>query len=130
MVNKYRNANKDLKEYKATKVKSGTAKNGSPYTLFTIADKINKPDDTVAYDYYTVFSWQEDLRLADDDKIAFEEITAIEVKEDVYNGKTSLKKTIFADVKVTQTNSPNNVQVVGESKDGDPFDNLGDNLPF
>lgn len=130
MINKYKNANKDLKEFTAKKVKSGTAKNGAAYTVFTISDKINKPDGSSTYDYYSVFSWQEDLRLSDGDKVVFEEITAIEIKEDVYNGKTSIKKTIFADVKITQTNNPNKVEVVGESKDGDPFDSLGDNLPF
>lgn len=129
MINKYKNANNDLKEYKVSKVKSGTAKNGSNYTVFTIADRINKPDGTVGYDNYSVFSWQEDLRLSDGDKVAFEEITALEVKEDEYNGKTYLKKTIFADVKITESTNPNKVEVV-ESDDSNPFGGSGDNLPF
>ena len=129
MINKYKNANKDLKEYKASKVKVGTAKNGKQYTVFTISDKINKPDGTSVYEYYSIFSWQEDLRLSDGDKIAFEEITALEVVEDEYNGKTYLKKTIFADVKITESTNPNKVEVVeGDKKD--PFDISDDNLPF
>lgn len=131
MINKYKNANKDLKEFTAKKVKSGTAKNGSQYTVFTIADKINKPDGSSTYDYYSVFSWQENLNLCDGDKVVLEEITAIEVKEDVYNGKTSIKKTIFADVKITQRANPNNVKIVGGNNDSDPFNgDSSDSLPF
>lgn len=128
MINKYKNANNDLKEYKVSKVKTGVARNDKPYTVFTIADRINKPDGTVGYDNYSVFSWQEDLRLSDGDKIAFEEITALEVKEDEYNGKKYLKKTIFASVKITQSETPNKVDVV-ESDDKDPFDGSSE-LPF
>lgn len=128
MINKYKNANNDLKEYKVSKVKCGTAKNDKPYTVFTISDKITKPDGSSAFDYYSVFSWQEDLKLLDGDKIAFEEITALEVKEDEYNGKTYLKKTIFASVKVTQSTSPNQVDIV-ENDNKDPFGS-DDNLPF
>lgn len=128
MINKYKNANNELKEYKVSKVKCGTAKNDKPYTVFTISDKITKPDGSSTFDYYSVFSWQEDLRLSDGDKIAFEEITALEVKEDEYNGKTYLKKTIFANVKITQSETPNKVDVV-ENDNKDPFGS-DDNLPF
>ena len=128
MINKYKNANNDLKEYKVSKVKCGTAKNDKPYTVFTVSDKVTSADGSSTFDYYSIFSWQEDLRLNDGDKITFEEITAVEVKEDEYNGKKYIKKTIFANVKITQSTSPNKVDVV-ESDDKDPFGG-DDNLPF
>lgn len=130
MINKYKNANKDLKEYKVSKVKSGTAKNGSQYTIFTISDKINKADGSSTYEYYSVFSWQQDLRLNDGDKIVFEDITALEVVEEEYNGKKYLKRTVFADVKITVSANPNNVEVVGGDNNASFGDIDNDNLPF
>lgn len=127
MISKYKNANKELKEYKAKRVKQGTAKNGKPYTLFNVSDKITKEDGSAAYENYTVFSWQEGIKLADDDKVTFNDITALEVKEREYNGKTYIDKTIFADINVISAN-PNQVDVVGDLPD---FSEIGgDNLPF
>ena len=88
MVNKYRNANKDLKEYKASRVKTGTSKNGAKYTVFQIADKIKKADGTNAFDNYSIFTWQDDINLNENDKIAIVDITGLEVKQSEYNGKT------------------------------------------
>ena len=127
MINKYRNANKDLKEYKASRVKSGTAKNGAKYTVFQIADKIKKPDGTNAFDNYSIFTWQDDINLNENDKIAIVDITGLEVKQSEYNGKTYLDKTIFAEIKITESASPNKVEVVGNMPN---FGNSEDSLPF
>ena len=126
MINKYRNSNKDLKEYKIKKVKDGTAKNGSKYTMCQISDAKKRENGTYEYDNYTVFTWQ-DIVLYDGDKIVLEDIYAIEVAENEYNGKKYLKKTIFADIKVTAQANPNKVEVVGELPS---LDDLGDTLPF
>lgn len=127
MIDKYRNSNKDLKEYKVKDVKVGTAKSGKQYTMCKISDCKKKEDGTFEYDNYTLFIWQENLGLEDGDKIALEDITSIEVVENEYNGKKYLKKTIFAEVKITAKANPNKVEVVGGNTD--PMDNL-DILPF
>lgn len=127
MINKYKANSKDLKEYKVSKVKQGTAKNGSTYTMCQIADAKKKEDGSFSYDNYTVFSWQSDIRIEDGDKITINDITAIEVAENEYNGKKYLKKTIFADINVIPQN-PNKVEVVGDLPD---FNTIDDNsLPF
>ena len=127
MINKYRNANKDLKEYKVSRVKSGNAKNGAKYTVFQIADKIKKADGTNAFDNYSIFTWQDDINLNENDKIAIVDITGLEVKQSEYNGKTYLDKTIFAEIKITESANPNKVEVVGDMPS---FGNNTDDLPF
>lgn len=127
MINKYQSNGKALKEYKAKNVKTGTAKNGSTYTMCQISD-CKKIDDDFVYNNYALFSWQEDLRLEDGDKIVIDEITALEVEETEYNGKPSVKKTIFADIHVTVPANPNKVEVVGELPNLD--DDMGEILPF
>lgn len=127
MINKYQSNGKVLKEYKAKNVKTGTAKNGSTYTMCQISD-CKKVDDDFVYNNYALFSWQEDLRLEDGDKIVIDEITALEVEETEYNGKSSVKKTIFADIHVTVPANPNKVEVVGELPSFD--DNASETLPF
>lgn len=127
MINKYRNANKDLKEYKVSRVKTGSAKNGAKYTVFQIADKIKKADGTNAFDNYSIFTWQDDINLNENDKIAIVDITGLEVKQSEYNGKTYLDKTIFAEIKITESASPNKVEVVGDMPS---FGNNTDDLPF
>lgn len=126
MINKYKPNGTDLKEYKASRVKQATAKNGKPFTVFNIADKITNPDGSTAYDNYSIFSWQEDIRVEDGDKITINDIKALEVKEEEYNGKKYLKKTIFADINVISAN-PNKVEVVGDLPG---LDDIGDQLPF
>ena len=128
MIHKYKNSNREPKQYKATKVKSGTAKNGKPYTMFTIADS-TKTDNGWDNDYYQIFSWQPNLKLVDNDKIEIVDIEAIEIKEQEYNGKPYLKKTIFADVKVIPTNpEPPKTDVVEDLPELAPIDD--DSLPF
>lgn len=99
MINKYKNSNKEPKQYKVSRVKQGVAKNGASYTFCSIADS-KKIDNQWVNEYYSIFSWQPNLDLKDDDLIELTEINALEVKEDEYNGKKSIKKTIFADIKV------------------------------
>ena len=127
MINKYQANGKVLKEYKAKNVKTGTAKNGSTYTMCQISD-CKKIDDDFVYNNYSLFSWQEDLQLEDGDKIVIDEITALEVEETEYNGKQSVKKTIFADIHVTVPANPNKVEVVGDLPNLDDDSDLG--LPF
>lgn len=128
MINKFKNANKEPKQYKVTKVKSGTAKNGKPYTMFTIADS-TKTENGWNNEYYQIFSWQPDLKLVDGDKIEILDIEALEVKESEYNGKPQIKKTIFADVKVIPANpQPPTTDVVDGLPDLAPIDD--DTLPF
>lgn len=128
MINKYIAGGKKLKEYKVKNCKQGTAKNGSTYTMCNIADSKKKEDGTYEYDNYTLFCWQEDLKLEDGDKIVLEDIYAIEISENEYNGKIYLKKTIFADIKVTVQVNPNKVEVVGDLPDFEPISD--DTLPF
>lgn len=116
MINKYKAGGKDLKDYKVKNVKTGTAKNGSKYTMCQITDAKKKENGTYEYDNYTVFTWQ-DIVLEDDDKIVLEDIYSIEVANTEYNGKTYLKKTLFADIKITAHANPNKVEVVGELPD-------------
>lgn len=104
MINKYKNANKDLKQYKVSRVKSATASNGRPFTVFNIADA-KQVNGQWVYDNYSVFSWQPELKLKDDDKIEFVDIEAFEVKKETYNGQEIIKKTIFADVRVVGAQS-------------------------
>lgn len=129
MLNKYQFNGTDLKEYKVSRVKQNTAKNGKPYTVFQIADKIKQPDGTNKFDNYSIFSWQEDINLADGDKIVLTDIKALEVKEDTYQGKLQINKTVFADIKITQSNAtPKQPEVVDN---GLPFEPIDDSrLPF
>ena len=126
MINKYRNANKEFKEYKVSRVKTGTTKTGSPYTVFTIADSF-LVNGARMYDNYTVFSWQSDIALKDGDKVQLVDITGVEVKEEEWQGKKSVKKTLFAEVVV--------IPAEGSANGGDipadlmPIDN-GSELPF
>lgn len=129
MINKYQANGKDLKEYKAKNVKVGTAKNGKAYTMCQISDAKKQDDGTFEYDNYTLFSWQEDLRLEDGDRIVMDDITALEVVESEYNGKQYLKKTIFADIHVTVPVNPNKVEVVGDLPNLDDNDD-SNTLPF
>ena len=125
-MNRYK-ANKELKEYKVSRVKKGIAKNGTNYTTFSVADS-QVVNGVRQYDNYTVFAWQ-DLKMADGDKIVFEDILGWDFKEREYNGKKYLDKTIFATVRVT-TNSAeaNKVEVVGELPKFDDSESSG--LPF
>lgn len=88
------------KEFKASKVKQGTTKTNRPYTIFNIADSKKGENGQYTYDNWTVFSMQDDLMVNDGDKIVVDKITGIDVKEDEYNGTKTLKKTIFAEVRV------------------------------
>jgi hypothetical protein len=100
MINKYATADKSkLKEYQAIKIQHKETKNGKPFTMFTIADSKKNDDNTWNNEYYTVFVWK-CLNIEDKDKITFDDILAIEIKEDEYNGNKSIKRTIFADVSV------------------------------
>lgn len=126
MINKYKNSNNELKEYKVSRVKSGTAKNGKTYTMCQIADSKKNEDGSFSYENYSVFSWQEGIVLEDGDKITFKDITALEVIESEYNGKKTLQRTIFADINVISAN-PNKV-VVEDIPDFKPIDE--DVLPF
>jgi hypothetical protein len=129
MINKYTaGANKTPKEYKVKNCKTGTAKNGATYTMCNISDAKKKEGGGYEYDNYTVFTWQEDIKLEDNDKIVFEDIYALEVANNEYNGKTYLKKTIFADIKVTAQANPNKVEVVGDLPNFDAISE--DTLPF
>ena len=129
MLNKYQFNSTELKEYKVSRVKQNVAKNGKPYTVFQIADKIKQPDGTNKFDNYSIFSWQEDINLADGDKIVLTDIKALEVKEDTYQGKLQINKTVFADIKITQSNAtPKQPEVVDN---GLPFEPITDEtLPF
>ena len=127
MINKYRNANKDLKEYKVSRVKTGTSKNGANYTIFQISDTKKDENGKNIYDNYSVFSWQENLNLNENDKIAILDITGIEIKINEFNNKTYIDKTLFAEIKITQQASPNKVEVVGDMPS---FGNNTDDLPF
>lgn len=129
MLNKYQFNSTELKEYKVSRVKQKTAKNGKSYTVFQIADKIKQPDGTNKFDNYSIFSWQEDINLADGDKIVLTDIKALEVKEDTYQGKLQINKTVFADIKITQSNAtPKQPEVVDN---GLPFEPIPDDvLPF
>lgn len=127
MINKYQAGNKNLKEYKVKSPKSGTAKNGASYTVFQVSDAKKKQDGTYEYDNYSVFTWQSDIKLEEGDKIGFEDISALEVVENEYNGKKYLKKTIFADIKILSQANPNKVEVVGDLPN---IDDIGDSLPF
>ena len=128
MINKYKNQNKELKEYKVSRVKQGTAKNGCKYTMLQISDPKKQENGQYIYDYYGVFSWQQDLVVEDGDKIVFEDITAIEIVENEWNGKKTIKRTIFADVRVSSPATPNKVEVVGDLPDISAIDD--DILPF
>lgn len=128
MINKYKAGSKNLKEYKVKNAKSGTAKNGATYTMCQISDAKKRENGTYEYDNYTVFTWVADLKLEDGDKIVLEDIYAIEVAENEYNGKKYLKKTIFADIKVTAQANPNKVEVVGDLPNFDAISD--DTLPF
>lgn len=105
MLNKYQFNSTELKEYKVSRVKSGTAKNGNTYTVFQIADKIKQPDGTNKFDNYSIFTWQDDINLADGDKIVLTDIKALEVKEGEWGGTKKIDKTVFADIKITQSNA-------------------------
>lgn len=127
MVSKYKNEQKELKEYKATRIKNGNDKNGKPYTVFTIADS-KKIDNNWKSEYYSVFSYQENLKIAEEDKITFDEILAIEVKEAEYQGNKTLKRTIFANVNVIPQNKQSqDIEIVDCPIDDDAS---GDDLPF
>ncbi|MGN0961034.1 MAG: hypothetical protein ACI4PF_02400 [Christensenellales bacterium] len=127
MINKYKNADNELKEYKASKVSTGSAKNGKPYTVFNIADA-KQVGGEWKYDNYTIFSWQPNLQIENGDKVTFDEITALEVKEEEYNGEMRLKKTIFANVKVIKKEPENKtIDIIDDLQPLDPND---DTLPF
>lgn len=128
MINKYMANGKDLKEYKIKNCRQGTAKNGATYNMCQISDSKKGENGNYIYDNYTLFTWQDGIKLADNDKIVIEDITALEVVENEYNGKKYLKKTIFADIRVTQSANPNKVEVVGELPNLEPIPD--DILPF
>ena len=128
MLSRYKNANKDLKEYRVSKVKAGTTRKGGEYTVFTIADSRLGDDGNRVYDNYTVFSWQKGLNLQEEDRVVLEDVSAIDVREEEYAGKKYIKKVLHADVRITQSANPNKVEVVGDLPD---FDNIDpDSLPF
>lgn len=129
MLNKYQFNGTDLKEYKVSRVKQGKAKNGNEYTVFQIADKIKQPDGTNKFDNYSIFTWQPDINLADGDKIVLTDIKGLEVKESEWNGTKKIDKTVFADIKITQSNAtPKQPEVVDNGVAFDPID--PDSLPF
>ena len=127
MINKYKVGGKELKEHKVKGVKSGTSKTGSDYTICQITESKKKEGGGYDYDTFTVFTWAKDLNLEEDDKIVLEDIYAIDVVENEFNGKKYLKKTIFANIKITAKANPNKVDVVGDLPN---IDNIPEPLPF
>lgn len=125
MINKYQKDGKTKKEYKISFVKEGQGKDGRPYTMLGIADCKKQPDETFKYENYAVFTYQT-VSAQKGDKLTFGEIKALEVEESEYQGKASLRRTIFADVEII-TQTPNRVEVVDN---GDIFDGNDDFLPF
>lgn len=122
MINKYINRNKELKEYMVYKVKHGTTKNGSLYTTFAIKDSIKLADGSFSAEFYNVFVW-EALKINDRDKIAFNDIEALEVKTVTFNGKTQMQRTIFATVNVILQNE------IAPTSNANPFKEPAD-APF
>jgi hypothetical protein len=86
-------------------VRHGTAKNGNPYTTFTISDSKKDASGNWQSEYYTVFVWS-CLNVNDKDKIEFKEIQALEVEEKTYNGSKRINRTIFAAVDVVGNSIP------------------------
>ena len=125
MINKYKNSNKDLKQYRVSRVRTGVASNGKSFTVFNIADA-KQINGQWVYDNYSVFSWQPGLRLKDDDRIEFVDIEALEVKKDNYNGQEQIQKTIFADVRVVGQPATQGVEIV----DAPMTEIAPDDLPF
>jgi hypothetical protein len=106
MINVYAGTDKaKKKQYTAINVRHGTAKNGSPYTTFTISDNKKDANGNWQSEYYTVFVWS-CLNLNDKDKIEFREIQALEVEEKIYNGNKRVNRTIFAEVDIVGRSQP------------------------
>ena len=129
MFNRYQFNGKDLKEYKVSRVKSKVSKNGKPYTVFQIASQEKQPDGTNKFDNQSIFSWQEDLNLADGDKIVITDVKGWDCKLDTYNGQTTVSKLFYCDVKITQSNAtPKQPEVVDNGLGA--LEDLSDSLPF
>ena len=129
MFNRYQFNGKDLKEYKVSRVKSKVSKNGKPYTVFQIASQEKQPDGTNKFDNQSICSWQEDLNLADGDKIVLTDVIGWDIKQNTYNGQTVIDKLFNCKVKITQSNAtPKQPEVVGNDL---PFEPIPDDiLPF
>lgn len=123
MLNRYKNANKELKEFKVSRINKGSTRNGKEYTVFQIADSKKDANDNRIYDNWGVFVWH-NLDINEGDKITLDEISALDTDTKTVNGKTYINKTIFASVTVIPA-EPKDVDVVGELQ---PIDD--DNLPF
>lgn len=129
MINVYKNANKDRKQYKVKGVSRGTTKNGGSYTKFRINDnKMNQQTKQWNNQVYNVFVWK-DVPLKDDDMIEFLEIQALECEEKEWQGQKRIERTIFADVKLSSTSNTTQIKTQQGSIDElAPEDD--ENLPF
>lgn len=130
MINKYKNAEKELKDYRASKIHKGTTKNGKAYTNFTIADA-KQVNGQWVYEDYTVWSYQEGLDVQENDRVQLLDIVAVEANESEYNGKKFVKRTIFADVKVIPSGNrvPAQPEIIANPL-ADDGGLLADQLPF
>ena len=125
MLNRYKNANKELKEFKVSRINKGSTRNGKKYTVFQIADSKKDANDNRIYDNWGVFVWH-NLDINEGDKITLDEISALDTDTKTVDGKTYVNKTIFASVTVIPA-EPKGVEVVGELQ---PLDDLSGELPF
>ena len=125
MLNRYKNANKELKEFRVSRINKGSTRNGKEYTVFQIADSKKDANDNRIYDNWGVFVWH-NLDINEGDKITLDEISALDTDTKTVNGKTYVNKTIFASVTVIPA-EPKAVEVVGELQ---PLDDLSGELPF
>lgn len=123
MLNRYKNANKELKEFKVSRINKGSTRNGKEYTVFQIADSKKDENDNRIYDNWGVFVWH-NLDINEGDKITLDDISALDTEQKTINGKLYFNKTIFGSVTVIPA-EPKGVEVVGELQ---PLDD--DNLPF
>ena len=124
MLNRYKNANKELKEFRVSRINKGSTRNGKEYTVFQIADSKKDANDNRIYDNWGVFVWH-NLDINEGDKITIDDISALDTEQKTINGKLYFNKTIFGSVTVIPA-EPKGVEVVGELQ---PLDDP-DMLPF
>ena len=128
MINVYKNANKERKQYKAKYVSKGTTKNGVAFTKFRINDnKLNQETKQWNNQVYNVFVWK-DLPIKDDDMIEFLEIQAIECEEKEWQGQKKIERTIFADVKPSGSSA--SVQTRVQQATLNEIDDQSEDFPF
>ncbi|MEG1663043.1 MAG: hypothetical protein RR338_03565 [Clostridia bacterium] len=127
MINKYIKDG-SLKRYKVNFVKKGIAKNDNPYTVFNINDNTKINNQWVS-EQYSVFVWEE-LDVLAKDEIEFVEITALEVKNDNFQGKQTIKRTIFAKVNVIKNEEERNGASNQKNSEDSQPQPVEDILPF